>query len=54
MQAVVVALAPGDEHWAGIAAKLDSPKLLTTVGGANRQDSVMNGLDFLAAHAAAG
>jgi 2-C-methyl-D-erythritol 4-phosphate cytidylyltransferase / 2-C-methyl-D-erythritol 2,4-cyclodiphosphate synthase len=52
VQAVVVALAPGDEYWPGIAAKLDSPKLLTTLGGANRQDSVTNGLDFLAAHAA--
>jgi 2-C-methyl-D-erythritol 4-phosphate cytidylyltransferase / 2-C-methyl-D-erythritol 2,4-cyclodiphosphate synthase len=53
VQAVVVALAPGDEHWPGIAAKLDSPKLLNTLGGANRQDSVTNGLDFLAARAAA-
>jgi len=53
VQAVVVALAPGDEHWPGIAAKLDSPKLLTTLGGANRQDSVSRGLDFLAAHARA-
>jgi len=52
VQAVVVALAPGDEHWPGIAAKLDSPKLLTTLGGANRQDSVTRGLDFLAAQAA--
>jgi 2-C-methyl-D-erythritol 4-phosphate cytidylyltransferase / 2-C-methyl-D-erythritol 2,4-cyclodiphosphate synthase len=52
VQSVVVALAPGDEYWPGIAAKLDSPKLLTTLGGANRQDSVTNGLDFLAAHAA--
>jgi 2-C-methyl-D-erythritol 4-phosphate cytidylyltransferase / 2-C-methyl-D-erythritol 2,4-cyclodiphosphate synthase len=53
VQAVVVALAPGDEHWPAIAAKLDSPKLLTTHGGANRQDSVINGLDFLADRAAA-
>ena len=52
VQAVVVALAPGDEHWPSIAAKLDSPKLLTTLGGANRQSSVSNGLDFLATHAA--
>jgi 2-C-methyl-D-erythritol 4-phosphate cytidylyltransferase / 2-C-methyl-D-erythritol 2,4-cyclodiphosphate synthase len=52
VQAVVVALAPDDEHWPGIAAKLASPKLLTTLGGANRQGSVTNGLDFLAAHAA--
>jgi 2-C-methyl-D-erythritol 4-phosphate cytidylyltransferase / 2-C-methyl-D-erythritol 2,4-cyclodiphosphate synthase len=53
VQAVVVALAPDDEHWPGIAAKLDSRKLMTTLGGANRQDSVTRGLDFLAAHAAA-
>jgi 2-C-methyl-D-erythritol 4-phosphate cytidylyltransferase/2-C-methyl-D-erythritol 2,4-cyclodiphosphate synthase len=53
VQAVVVALAPGDEHWLGIAAKLASPKLLTTLGGAGRQDSVINGLEFLTAHAAA-
>jgi 2-C-methyl-D-erythritol 2,4-cyclodiphosphate synthase/2-C-methyl-D-erythritol 4-phosphate cytidylyltransferase len=53
VQAVVVALAPGDEHWPAIAAKLDTPKLWTTLGGANRQDSVTRGLDFLAAHAAA-
>jgi 2-C-methyl-D-erythritol 2,4-cyclodiphosphate synthase/2-C-methyl-D-erythritol 4-phosphate cytidylyltransferase len=53
VQAVVVALAPGDEYWPGIAAKLGSPKLLTTLGGANRQGSVTRGLDFLAAHAAA-
>jgi 2-C-methyl-D-erythritol 4-phosphate cytidylyltransferase/2-C-methyl-D-erythritol 2,4-cyclodiphosphate synthase len=52
VQAVVVALAPDDEHWPSIAAKLDSPKLMTTLGGANRQDSVTRGLDFLAAHAA--
>ena len=52
VQAVVVALAPGDEHWPDIAAKLDSPKLLTTLGGDNRQGSVSNGLDFLMAHAA--
>jgi 2-C-methyl-D-erythritol 4-phosphate cytidylyltransferase/2-C-methyl-D-erythritol 2,4-cyclodiphosphate synthase len=53
VHAVVVALAAGDEHWPGIAAKLDSPKLLTTPGGLNRQDSVTNGLNFLAAHAVA-
>ncbi len=53
VHAVVVALAPDDAHWAGIAARLHCPKLLTTTGGANRQDTVINGLDFLAAQAAA-
>jgi 2-C-methyl-D-erythritol 4-phosphate cytidylyltransferase/2-C-methyl-D-erythritol 2,4-cyclodiphosphate synthase len=53
VHAVVVALAADDVHWPSIAAKLQSPKLLTTIGGANRQDSVTNGLDFLSAQAAA-
>jgi 2-C-methyl-D-erythritol 4-phosphate cytidylyltransferase/2-C-methyl-D-erythritol 2,4-cyclodiphosphate synthase len=53
VHAVVVALAADDVHWPAVAAKLASRKLLTTVGGANRQDSVSNGLDYLAAHAAA-
>jgi 2-C-methyl-D-erythritol 4-phosphate cytidylyltransferase/2-C-methyl-D-erythritol 2,4-cyclodiphosphate synthase len=50
---VVVALARDDTHWPGVASKLDSPKLQTTIGGENRQDSVMNGLEFLASQAAA-
>jgi 2-C-methyl-D-erythritol 4-phosphate cytidylyltransferase/2-C-methyl-D-erythritol 2,4-cyclodiphosphate synthase len=45
---IVVVLAAGDERWAEVARNLDSPKLLTTIGGAQRQDSVMNGLDYLA------
>jgi 2-C-methyl-D-erythritol 4-phosphate cytidylyltransferase/2-C-methyl-D-erythritol 2,4-cyclodiphosphate synthase len=53
VHAVVVALAADDAHWPGVAAKLRSPKLRTTMGGANRQDSVTNGLDALAAEAAA-
>jgi 2-C-methyl-D-erythritol 2,4-cyclodiphosphate synthase len=53
VHAVVVALAADDDRWPGIAARLASPKLQTTVGGANRQDSVANGLDALAAQAAA-
>jgi 2-C-methyl-D-erythritol 4-phosphate cytidylyltransferase / 2-C-methyl-D-erythritol 2,4-cyclodiphosphate synthase len=53
VHAVVVAVASDDVHWATIAAKLKSPKLLTTIGGVNRQDTVLNGLDFLAANAAA-
>jgi 2-C-methyl-D-erythritol 4-phosphate cytidylyltransferase/2-C-methyl-D-erythritol 2,4-cyclodiphosphate synthase len=53
VHAVVVALAADDAHWPGIATRLAGPKLRTTVGGANRQDSVANGLDALAEHAAA-
>ena len=48
IQGIVVVLAAGDAHWAEIARKLDSPRLLTTIGGAHRQDSVMNGLEYLA------
>jgi 2-C-methyl-D-erythritol 4-phosphate cytidylyltransferase/2-C-methyl-D-erythritol 2,4-cyclodiphosphate synthase len=52
VHAVVVALASGDDRWPGIAAKLASPKLETTLGGATRQESVMNGLEYLAQQAA--
>jgi 2-C-methyl-D-erythritol 4-phosphate cytidylyltransferase / 2-C-methyl-D-erythritol 2,4-cyclodiphosphate synthase len=45
---IVVVLAAGDARWAEVARNLDSPKLLTTIGGAHRQDSVMNGLEYLA------
>jgi 2-C-methyl-D-erythritol 4-phosphate cytidylyltransferase/2-C-methyl-D-erythritol 2,4-cyclodiphosphate synthase len=53
IHAIVVVLAAGDSHWPHVAAKLNSPKLLTTIGGAQRQDSVVNGLDFLSSRAAA-
>jgi 2-C-methyl-D-erythritol 4-phosphate cytidylyltransferase/2-C-methyl-D-erythritol 2,4-cyclodiphosphate synthase len=53
VHAIVVVLAAGDQHWPAIAAKLNSPKLLCTVGGAQRQDSVMNGLEYLLPQAAA-
>jgi 2-C-methyl-D-erythritol 4-phosphate cytidylyltransferase / 2-C-methyl-D-erythritol 2,4-cyclodiphosphate synthase len=53
IHAIVVVLAAGDSHWPQVAAKLNSPKLLTAIGGAQRQDSVMNGLDFLSSRAAA-
>jgi 2-C-methyl-D-erythritol 4-phosphate cytidylyltransferase/2-C-methyl-D-erythritol 2,4-cyclodiphosphate synthase len=46
---IVVVLAAGDERWAEVARNLDSPKLLTAIGGAQRQDSVLNGLEYLAA-----
>jgi 2-C-methyl-D-erythritol 4-phosphate cytidylyltransferase/2-C-methyl-D-erythritol 2,4-cyclodiphosphate synthase len=52
IEAIVVVLGAGDGHWASLAAKLASPKLLTTIGGASRQDSVINGLEFLASRAA--
>ena len=51
--AVMVALAEDDAHWPSIAAKLGNAKLQTTIGGANRQDSVANSLDALASQAAA-
>jgi 2-C-methyl-D-erythritol 4-phosphate cytidylyltransferase/2-C-methyl-D-erythritol 2,4-cyclodiphosphate synthase len=50
---IVVVLAAGDERWSDVARSLDSPKLLTAIGGAHRQDSVMNGLEYLAARAQA-
>jgi 2-C-methyl-D-erythritol 4-phosphate cytidylyltransferase/2-C-methyl-D-erythritol 2,4-cyclodiphosphate synthase len=53
IHAIVVVLAAGDSHWPQVAAKLKSPKLLTAIGGAQRQDSVMGGLDFLSSRAAA-
>jgi 2-C-methyl-D-erythritol 4-phosphate cytidylyltransferase/2-C-methyl-D-erythritol 2,4-cyclodiphosphate synthase len=53
IHAIVVVLASGDSHWPRVAAKLNSPKLLTAIGGAQRQDSVMSGLDFLSSRAAA-
>jgi 2-C-methyl-D-erythritol 4-phosphate cytidylyltransferase/2-C-methyl-D-erythritol 2,4-cyclodiphosphate synthase len=53
VHAVVVALAADDAEWPGIAAKLAGAKIQITLGGANRQDSVANGLEYLAAQAAA-
>ncbi len=53
VHAVMVALAADDAHWPSVAAQLESPKLLTAIGGVNRQDTVANALDALAAHAAA-
>jgi len=50
---IVVVLAAGDERWSEVARSLDSPKLLTTIGGAHRQDSVTNGLEYLAPEAQA-
>ena len=49
IERVVVALAPGDAHWRERAPR--SEKLLTTLGGASRQDSVLAGLKKLREHA---
>jgi 2-C-methyl-D-erythritol 4-phosphate cytidylyltransferase / 2-C-methyl-D-erythritol 2,4-cyclodiphosphate synthase len=49
IERVVVALAPGDAHWREHAPR--SEKLLTTLGGASRQDSVLAGLKKLSEHA---
>ena len=49
---IVAVIAAGDAHWPAVAKQVDSPKLESTVGGAQRQDSVMNGLEFLASRAA--
>jgi 2-C-methyl-D-erythritol 4-phosphate cytidylyltransferase/2-C-methyl-D-erythritol 2,4-cyclodiphosphate synthase len=53
VHAVVVALAADDGEWPRIAAKIASPKIQTTLGGTSRQDSVANGLEYLAGQAAA-
>ena len=49
---IVTVIAGGDERWSEVAKQLDSPKVQSTVGGAHRQDSVMNGLEYLASRAA--
>jgi 2-C-methyl-D-erythritol 2,4-cyclodiphosphate synthase/2-C-methyl-D-erythritol 4-phosphate cytidylyltransferase len=49
---IVAVIAGGDERWPEVAKHLDSPKVHSTMGGAQRQDSVMNGLEFLASRAA--
>ncbi len=53
VHAVVVALTADDGEWSRVAARLASPKIQTTLGGANRQDSVANGLEHLKGQAAA-
>jgi 2-C-methyl-D-erythritol 4-phosphate cytidylyltransferase / 2-C-methyl-D-erythritol 2,4-cyclodiphosphate synthase len=53
VHAVVVAVAADDAHWAALAAQLNHPKVLTATGGASRQETVANGLDFLSERAAA-
>jgi 2-C-methyl-D-erythritol 4-phosphate cytidylyltransferase / 2-C-methyl-D-erythritol 2,4-cyclodiphosphate synthase len=52
IHAIVVVLSAGDPHWPAVAAAVNSSKLLTAQGGVHRQDSVLNGLEFLASQAA--
>lgn len=47
IEQVVVVTAAGDPHWPARAAALDGSKLLTAVGGASRQESVLAGLKRL-------
>jgi 2-C-methyl-D-erythritol 4-phosphate cytidylyltransferase / 2-C-methyl-D-erythritol 2,4-cyclodiphosphate synthase len=51
VHAIVVVLADGDPHWPAVVKKINSSKLLTTLGGAHRQDTVMNGLQLLESQA---
>jgi 2-C-methyl-D-erythritol 4-phosphate cytidylyltransferase/2-C-methyl-D-erythritol 2,4-cyclodiphosphate synthase len=51
VHAIVVVLADGDPHWPALAKKIDSSRLLTAIGGAHRQDTVLSGLKFLGSHA---
>jgi 2-C-methyl-D-erythritol 4-phosphate cytidylyltransferase/2-C-methyl-D-erythritol 2,4-cyclodiphosphate synthase len=53
IHAIVVVLSAADPHWPAVAAAVNSAKLLTTPGGVLRQDSVLNGLEFLSDQAAA-
>lgn len=50
---IVVVLSAGDTHGAGLIASLNDPRLRTAIGGASRQESVMNGLEALGNQAAA-
>ncbi len=51
VHAIVVVLSDADPHWLAVAAKLDSSRLLTAIGGAHRQDTVLNGLKLLESRA---
>jgi 2-C-methyl-D-erythritol 4-phosphate cytidylyltransferase/2-C-methyl-D-erythritol 2,4-cyclodiphosphate synthase len=59
VQGIVLALAADDAHWPAVAASLHaavpqlSAKVQTTLGGASRQESVMNGLKALQGQAGA-
>ena len=54
IEGIVVVLAADDLRFGEIAAALPGSKLLTAIGGASRQESVMNGLRALDGRAAGG
>jgi len=47
IERVVVVVAADDARWDGVARALGTDKLLSAIGGASRQDSVMSGLQRL-------
>jgi len=49
---IVVVLSAGDTHGIGLIASRNDPRLTTAIGGASRQESVMNGLQALGNQAA--
>jgi 2-C-methyl-D-erythritol 4-phosphate cytidylyltransferase/2-C-methyl-D-erythritol 2,4-cyclodiphosphate synthase len=51
VHAVLVVVASDDTRWPEIAARLRNPKLRSAVGGASRQETVLNGLRALAGEA---
>jgi 2-C-methyl-D-erythritol 4-phosphate cytidylyltransferase/2-C-methyl-D-erythritol 2,4-cyclodiphosphate synthase len=51
IHAVVAVLSEGDAHWPAVSEKFDPARLLTALGGAQRQDTVLNGLQFLESRA---
>ena len=50
---IVVAVASDDGRWPEISALLKDPKVFTAIGGASRQESVLNGLKALEPRATA-
>ena len=53
VEGIVIALAADDTRWPDIAASMPLSKIHTTIGGATRPESVMNGLKALETLAAA-
>lgn len=49
LEATVVALNPNDTHWQKLTLPAGIPNLMTVVGGDQRSDSVLNGLQSIAA-----
>lgn len=48
---IVIVLSADDARWPAIAAAVPDPRIQTTIGGASRQESVVNGLRALAGRA---